>query len=914
MRRVARVLSIAGMVLGTVSALARAQAQTPSSLVVTAARRDTALVDSSAAVTVVFRVSNGGRDTVTVSPTLALPRGWEPLIHAAPLRIAPGATELWIAGVHAAQGAPAGTYTVRGAVGASSDSAFVLLTERRAVEVIPLDAPGWIISGGAYTARFLVRNRGNVTATLALSATSSRGARAMVNLPVVSLPPGGTSTVEVREASTSIGGRAQDDIVELAAQDQHDAHVRVIGSSRTTVVPQSGSLGDDVARIPTVLTVRAAQPGLGVSPATISGHGTLPGSSTTIDFSAYAPTSGRSILGEREELRFRLNSNDLSLRAGDGVYGYSQLTSNGALGFGAQVEGMRGTLGTGAYVQHSRWLPNAPYEVGAYVGTPRENASRLGVIAVGRTLAGSTAGVLGFDGAVPLSKTTMLGFESAVSDSNGAASAAERAHLGGMVGRLTYDISHEWAGIAFAGSHRGIRANDVSLAAQAWKQISVHAYGGLHATGPTRPSSTAPLDRFGNGSVGATFGAWGTVDYVWTNRSDETDSLVFDGEQRGVRATTFVPVGPFSLSLNVDRGTAAQTGLIVPRDYLGYGGTLNVQLPRGGALSFFAQQSDGNALGGDGRASLTAGANMNVQLGGSLRAGFSSSASSMQPLFVGGNPIWYGQVDGRLDYRLPNTTTIGVRGHAWINPGVQGATADNAVYLEVRVPLGVPVGRQRRVGRVEGQVADASGRPLAGVLVHVGDQLAVTNARGEVSLSGLATGVHPISLDVAGAARQAMLVGDASVAVDGSSSRPATFKVGMARGATLHGQVRVLDFATTVASNSDSLVQVGTLANITVALAGERDTLYQTSDDAGRIDFGSIAPGRWTISVLPGAELPDHHAFAAERMSVVLDAGEKRNVALEIVPRKRVVTFVGPSETLKPRQDPKSKQDERRDR
>lgn len=911
MRLGARILSIAGMVLSTVPALARAQ--TPS-LDVTAARRDTARVDSSSAVTVVFRIHNAGADTVTASPTLGLPRGWEPLIHSAPMRIAPGTTELWIAGVHAPQNATAGTYAVRGTAGTGSDSVFVLLTERRAVDVIALDAPGWIISGGAYTARFLVRNRGNVTSTVALSATSSRGTRAMVNVPVVSLPPGGTSTIEVREASTSIGGRAQDDIIELAAQDQHDSRVRVSASSRTTVVPQSGSLGDDVARIPTVITLRAAQPGLGVSPATISGHGTLPGSSTKIDFSAYAPTSGRSILGEREELRFRLNSDALSLRAGDGVYGYSQLTSNGALGFGAQVDGMRGSLGTGAYVQHSRWIPNAPFEVGGYVGTPRENASRLGLVAVGRTKGGSTAGVLGFDGAMPLSKTTVLGVESAVSDSNGTPSAAERAHLGGMVGRLTYDVMHEWAGVSFAGSQRGIRSNDVSLSAQAWKQLSFHAYGGLHATGPTHPSSTSPLDHFGSGSVGTTLGAWGTVDYVWTSRRDEGDSVMFDGEQRGVRATTFLPLGPFSLSFNVDRGTAAQTGLAAPRDYLGYGGTLNLQLPRGSALSFFAQQMDGNALGGDGRSSLTAGANMNVQLGRSLRASFSSSVSSMQPLYVGGSPIWYGQADGRIDYRLPNTTTIGVRGHMWVNPGVQGATADNAMYLEVRLPIGVPVGRQRRLGRVEGKVADATGKPLAGVLVHVGEQLGVTNARGQVALSGLPSGVHPISLDVAGAAGQAMLVGDASVVVDGSSSKPATFKVGMARGATLHGQVRVLDFATTVAANGDSLIQVGTLPNVTVALEGVRDTLYQTSDDRGRIDFGSIAPGRWTISVLAGAELPDHHAFAAERMSVVLDAGEKRDVALEIVPRKRVVTFVGPGETLKPRQDPKSKQDERRER
>jgi len=324
-------------------------------------------------------------------------------------------------------------------------------------------------------------------------------------------------------------------------------------------------------------------------------------------------------------------------------------------------------------------------------------------------------------------------------------------------------------------------------------------------------------------------------------------------------------------------------------------------------MSFYAQHSDGNTLGSDSRSSLTAGMFAGVALGQSVRLTVQSSVSSMERLASETNATMYGQADARLDYRLPSETTIGLRGHMWINPALQGARDGNVVYVEVKKPLGIPVGRQRRLGRVEGRVADANGKPLSGVLVHVGDQMGVTDTKGQVSLFGLPSGVHPISLDAAGAAAQTMLVGDASVTVDGNSSRAASFSVGVARGARLRGRVRVLDFGTTVPEKpegADSLVDAGALQNVTISLQGARDTLYQTTDDRGQIDFGAIPPGRWTLAVLPGASLPDHHAFQNERIDLQLVPGDQREVELRVVPRKRTITFIGSGETLKVR-DPK---------
>src|SRR4051812_41171430 len=118
--RGALAMLVPGTSIALVPAVARAQAPAP--LVVAAARHDTLALDSSSAVTAVFRVKNTSRDSVTVTPSLALPRGWDQLVHSPALRIAPGATELWIASIHAPSGAMAGTVVIRGSAGPAMDS------------------------------------------------------------------------------------------------------------------------------------------------------------------------------------------------------------------------------------------------------------------------------------------------------------------------------------------------------------------------------------------------------------------------------------------------------------------------------------------------------------------------------------------------------------------------------------------------------------------------------------------------------------------------------------------------------------------------------------------------------------------------------------------------------------------------
>lgn len=914
MRRAAawRLAEVAGLAMVLPAALARAQAPAraqaaPRGVTIVAARADTVLTDSSSALTAAFKVRNTSGDSATVAPALTLPRGWTPLAHPTSVRIAPREDELWLVGVQAPATAAAGLYVVHAtlAAGSAGDSVLVRIPARRQLEILPLDAPGWIVGGANYESRYLVRNRGNVPANVAFTATSTFGARCTISTPLVSLAPGASANITVKVASSSVGGRAQDDIIELTAEDQNNREGRITASSRTTLVPKSGALGDNVATIPAELSLRAGQQGMGISPAAISGSGVLPGTETAIEFAAHAPTSGFSPWAEREDYRLAIHNQQFGLKLGDGTYSLTQLTSMPSLSFGGQFDLTHGAFGTSAYVEHSRLDPSSPTEAGAYVGMARTLPAYFGLTTVVRDQPGGQgAGIASLSGEARVGATTRLSLEAAASDSNGMQGLAEQSRVSGTVSRLSYDATTVVATSSFAGGQRNTEGADVSLSTPIWRSVSAHANGGSHTNGLVAPTNATPTDRYSNGTAGLSFGGWGSLDYSFTARKDNADSLTFDGDEHELRAGTAIPLGPFSLSASVVRGIATERVSDSTRDYFSFDGSLRVALPANSSLSFFGSHMDGRSLGAGGRPFTTGGVVAMIALPPHVQFSLTSTVIAMQnPLaFLDSvRTLEYGQLDARLDYHLRSGSTIGLRGHLWLNPKAQGATTGNALYAEVRVPLRLPVGHERRIGRVEGRVSDANGNPLSGALVHVGDQAAVTDRQGRVSFTGLASGAYHVSLEESGGASQAMLVGDASVLVDGKSERPATFALGVARGAHLRGSIHRFDFASTIGAKSDSLVEAGVLQNVVIALVGARDTVYQTTNDRGQVDFGTVAPGRWTLAVMPGAELPERYALKTQRIDVQLAPNDTRSVEFAVVPEHRTVTFIsgGDAQTLK---------------
>src|SRR6185503_18831073 len=141
--------------------------------------------------------------------------------------------------------------------------------------------------------------------------------------------------------------------------------------------------------------------------------------------------------------------------------------------------------------------------------------------------------------------------------------------------------------------------------------------------------------------------------------------------------------------------------------------------------------------------------------------------------------------------------------------------------------------------------------------------------------------------------------------------RAATFAVALAQGARVRASVRQSAFSAGEAtSERDSLVDAGAFESAVVALQGARDTIYQSSDGDGRVDFGVVAPGTWTMRVV-AADLPAYYSLDVEQYQLLVHAGEKRTMEFRVIPKRRSVKLIGPPDAPQvirvapaPRNDP----------
>jgi hypothetical protein len=449
--------------------------------------------------------------------------------------------------------AAAAAYIVRSELVANgqvvADSIAVRVNEHRAIEVLSVDVPGWVLAGARYESRFLVRNRGNVASTIALTGSTSRGTRCDAMPSSLTLDPGSSSTVTVRVAMSSALERTTDDVLELTAVYKAYDSVRVTASTRTTVVADQGT--GRFATIPAMLSLRSIGGASGVSPVALSGAGLLADNRTAVDFSLQAPVGNQSPygFGERDEYRANFKTDRYSLKLGDNAYGFSELTSSGMMGTGAQFQGTSGSFSGGAYAQHLRWIPGSNAEEGLFIGTARDSTSRLSTTFVERQSDGGPVSVVSIGGGARVPGGVKIQLESASSDSNHTSGVAGRAAISGTVQKVSYEFGFLNGTSAFAGLARGTTAQGGAISARLGGGVTIAASGSVRISNFATPLEGVPAQRFATANISASYGGLATLEYGWLSRHDDGTTSLLDGTQRGLRATSSLPLGPASLSV-----------------------------------------------------------------------------------------------------------------------------------------------------------------------------------------------------------------------------------------------------------------------------------------------------------------------------------------------------------------------------
>ena len=462
--------------------------------------------------------------------------------------------------------------------------------------------------------------------------------------------------------------------------------------------------------------------------------------------------------------------------------------------------------------------------------------------------------------------------------------------LSGVTRLGSFDAGHIFADTGFSGSQRGGEHNYVTAHSQPVGAVTFGVNGSKHRTDLSRTTGVPYEELFRTAAVSATLFQKVTIEGGNVGRETIVSGAREAGEQWSVRGRADHDFMFGSLMLEVERGRGETSA--ASRWYSDV--SVGARRPfRWGHASMYTQRYTGGGITKGAAGATTLGGDAAVRVGKSTHATV-IAYSTRQDI---PNAQWHSQVDALLSRGIRTGAIVTLRARL-MGGGTRALSEQSVVYLEYGMPLRLPIAPLRTPGRVTGRVIDAaSGRGVAGALVRLGPQVAITDRNGEVSFGGVPGGQHRLSMSQETSFANAVFVGDPTLVVDSARVSPTTFSLAIARSARVDVDVRRFAATRTTGAGSDSLREAGAVSNATLVLAGERDTLYRSSDEDGRAVFTDIPPGKW--SLLIRGDMPAFTRFDPDRVELSLDPGEQEKVAFRLVPRRREIQVIGDGQELR---------------
>ncbi len=869
----------AAALLGS-AASARAQ------VAVHAPKNPSVKIESGEVATIAFTVINQNADTTTAEPVVTLPAKWNIVMSPAATVLAPAQREVWLLSVRSPSTAAAGNYTIRvnarrprvaaGGPNAEDvtapDSVVVTIAERHGVAVRSLTSLSYIMSGEAYESRFIVQNLGNVAARFDISAKSTQGAEPRLSHQVVALAPGQLDTVVAAVTIPKTISTTAEETLLLSVVDVAMDSVRNDASVQATVVP-SASNGPSMWTVPAQFAIRSAAPGTGVSAFTATGFGKLTQTSDVmVDFDVRGPTGKGASFGEQETYRLGLSNKRGSVRIGDYSYGFSQLITTGARGTGAEVKSNFNGFVGGAYVERDRSSTNSPVEASAMIGT--DPIKKMGGSLVGLTRGG--AAIVSSSARAELGGARM-GVELAASDSQQTTGKAGRVSLTGAAPIFSYDLAAQHSSAGFASVQQGTSDMRASVVGQEIGTVILTASANMHDAQPTVHNAGFAQRTF-NSIFGANLRNGISIEGEHFARADKGGLGMTNGAQESLRLRGRHVFGAFDASLNFQSGTVAQRDS-AGRQQLSMGTSVTTHFGDGQFVTLFGDYGNGQGLGEGGRSTLSAGGNTELH--------FSATTLRLMSYVSTAAGRWSTNSDIAIERAMPRVT-VALRARNSVQ-SIGGSS--NSLFLELKTPFGIPTAPINEVGRARVEVIDAeTGRGVSGSLVRLGGQAAVTDAQGYATFRDLKPGNYRTLVDGAAVAGRVVASG-ADVAISKTSRKPTEVRVSLSRGSHVLARVRSFERPSAIASG-DTLTEVGAVGQVVIALVTPTDTLWQTTDERGRADFGTVAPGHYVVAI-PRYDAPNHTHLEKTEFELNVGASETRQIEFKLIPQIRAVEFQG---------------------
>lgn len=773
------------------------------------------------------------------------------------------------------------------------------------------NAPRRVLAGEKYTVSFLVAGIGNVPCSLELHAHTSSGQ--LVHLPEsqIQLEPGESKVVLASIETDRTLKQTEQQWLVLRAENTDEA-VRTAAQTAMVVevIPRPFSGEDIYHRIPSHAAVRyvGADEQNGVQ-MELGGSGTLDAKGNyRVDYLARGPYDlERHLYGLRDEYYASVQSRDGEIRAGDLLFGLSQLSDRNRIGRGAKASFKRGMISAGGYAMQNRSKYPDLSEKAAYLGIAPRIPVQLKLGLLDKRTSQYHRNLLILSGSTTALRHMTIASEISTAKSlknSRATTFAVWNNLGvelPLQARFSAEQVHAEPG--FPGYFRDQDYTNLSLYVPLVQKLRWQTTFRHLAQNSGQDSSRSIALRESQFLTGLSYPlpyrAQVSLDLENADRRDALQPVDFDTRERSASLRVRQPSRWFTVSAAVRRGWWKDLKAHRENGLERYHGSLTItpDSRQNYSISYQTGHSGAQSL----RSRI-------FSVSGNCRVvpGLMLSASWQTCRFAAAAPYENDQISFDARYTLFRRHTLSLR-YRSLDFQQDYLSRGSSWMIGYELPMGLPVGRQDKYGCVKGHIKDSENMALAGVpgvVLMLDGKTVLTDNKGRFAFSTVKPGVHYLQLEKSSIGLDRVTTRRVPMELRVRGGHTEEISLSIVRGASLRGEMAVYGIGSessrgifiekdsaAVSSSADSLELLYMLGGVEIVLRSQTETRRVFTDRNGNFALDELVPGRWEMTI-SADHLPRFHRPEYETYEVLLEPASSERVVVRILPMKRSVIIV----------------------
>ncbi len=860
---------------------------------------DSLTVDPGAVVTVVYRVSSDSDEIRSFDAGFDIPAGWS-IIFGTDAVITNGRTPTtrfvsYKIPANALAADYALVFSLSDSVGTEIGSIESLVTINQvfSIEFESDPVSQYSAAGKRVNASFAVINRGNSPVTVQLKAMGRKFASERLPFSSIELAPKESSTFEAEiqtDANLDHSQRASLRFEARLVQDRDIVHYQTVAFN---IVPIYSRIRPKAAPVPLSLSFETVGDESGIIPqARISGQMPLLGGQLSVS-ATLAQMPRQKFFGADQRFAVEYRREDISVKVGDHSQTISPMTLTGEQG-----------VGVAARIETSVWDIKGTAQRSRYVFPVQK---RFAVSAAYKTSDNSFFSVnllhrIGFyDGSLvtargvskPFGSASRLDIECGISSSEALRDPSCSMLISNSTSRFSYRLRGQRASESFPGTMTGIRQISEYMSFRINSKFRLD--NSLRITKRALGSGFERSNSFFKAGITYTNRLAGGTLYVTSHgvRSQaQYSSLqsVVTRSESAIRTTLVYHFRAIGLTISLEEGYAQSSEGQSDGSLRRFKSNARVSPLRGLSLNVSFESSAGNLSALSFKQSQR-----QFGLGStlSLKKGMSASIVAFRSTIQTSIQQQYSSLRLRVNKNFRSGRTLSVQMQFNHSSGRSDLRTSD-YRISYTMPLELPFGSHtENTEFVRGRVIDIeTGAPVPGVLLFLGDKLAISDDSGRFGLPRPELSIEFLRVDQNSIGFDRVTVIPMPLEVGPNDFPDGELLIQITKAARVIGSIDVFSASGVdghlLGNEQVDLAQDGGLAGAVLEIKSETHRFRTRTGKTGKFEFNQLPPGSYSVEIIR-YNLGDRQRINQTTVNVELELGATKIIQFKVVPtRKRI--------------------------